>query len=472
MTAQTRVRDVMVVRSSSTALEPYAPRLVVDWLRDSPHDTFREIHGSLAFVDISGFTTLTERLARNGKVGAEEMSDLLNATFAQLLEVAYLDGAGLVQWGGDAVLLLFQGEDHAARACRAAYRMRARMRRIGKLDTSAGRVVLQMSVGIHSGTFHFFLVGDPAIHRELLISGPAASRCAELEALADAGEIAISHQTAALLTPRIVGEPKGDGLLLGGEPCLDDLVVVPRPPSDGLDIGSALPVAIREHLEQAAGEAEHRQIAVAFVQFSGTDALLAEQGAEVLAAALDEAIRNVQEATSHHGVTFFETDINRDGCKIMLTAGAPRSSDHDEEWMLRAARRIMDRVGVLPLRVGVNRGPVFAGDFGPPFRKTFSVKGDAVNLAARVMGKAAPGQVLATLAVVERSRTVFDIEPLPPFMVKGKSQPVSAASIGRALGERDDPDTSAPLVGRESEMATLAAALDAARSLRGSRTLL
>jgi class 3 adenylate cyclase len=128
----------------------------------------------------------------------------------------------------------------------------------------------------------------------------------------------------------------------------------------------------------------------------------------------------VQEATSHHGVTFFETDINRDGGKIMLTAGAPRSSDHDEEWMLRAARRIMDRVGVLPLRVGVNRGPVFAGDFGPPFRKTFSVKGDAVNLAARVMGKAAPGQVLATLAVLERSRTVFDIEPAAAIHGQGQ----------------------------------------------------
>ena len=92
-----------------------------------------------------------------------------------------------------------------------------------------------------------------------------------------------------------------------------------------------------------------------------------------------------------HGVTFFETDINRDGGKIMLTAGAPRSLGHDEERMLRAARLIVDRIGELPLRIGVNRGPVFSGDFGPDFRSTYSVKGDAINLAARVMGKAAPG---------------------------------------------------------------------------------
>ncbi len=462
-----RRQGLAVVRDANAALEPYVPRLVVDWLRDTPDAMVREVEGSLAFVDISGFTTLTERLARRGKVGAEEMSDLLNATFAQLLVVAYLDGAGLVKWGGDAVLLLFQGPDHAARACRAAYRMRMRMRRIGQLDTSAGHVVLRMSVGIHSGTFQFFLVGDPAIHRELLMCGPAASRCAELEALAEAGQIAISHETAAMLPASVVGEPKGDGLMLAGQPRLDDLLAVLRPPSDGLDLGSTLPLAIREHLLQAGGEAEHRQIAVAFVQFSGTDALLVEQGTEALAAALDETVRNVQEATSQHGVTFFETDINRDGGKIMLTAGAPRSSDHDEERMLRAARRIMDRVGVLPLRIGVNRGGVFAGDFGPSFRKTFSVKGDAVNLAARVMGKAAAGQVLATTAVLDRATTVFDVEPLAPFMVKGKSQPVHASSVGPAVGERSDQGAMTPLVGREVEMAVLTDALSDARSGRG-----
>ena len=42
------------------------------------------------------------------------------------------------------------------------------------------------------------------------------------------------------------------------------------------------------------------------------------------------------------------------------------------------------------------------------------------------MGKAEPGQVLATRAVVERAQTLFEVEPLPPFLVKGKSQPVDA----------------------------------------------
>src|SRR5919199_3314633 len=91
--------DLATAAASAELLTPYVPRLLIDWLRTSPSEQYHEIEGSLAFVDISGFTKMTERLARRGKVGAEEMSDLLNTCFTQLLRLAELDGADLVKWG-------------------------------------------------------------------------------------------------------------------------------------------------------------------------------------------------------------------------------------------------------------------------------------------------------------------------------------------------------------------------------------
>src|SRR5262249_33021648 len=135
------------------ALAPYVPRLLVEWMREAPDSMHRAVAGTLAFVDISGFTTMTERLARHGRVGAEEGSDTLDACFARLLAGAYAEGAGLVKWGGDAVLLLFDGEDHAARACRGAGRMQRALRAMGPVPSTAGRVRLRMSVGVHTGTF-------------------------------------------------------------------------------------------------------------------------------------------------------------------------------------------------------------------------------------------------------------------------------------------------------------------------------
>ena len=161
--------------------------------------------------------------------------------------------------------------------------------------------------------------------------------------------------------------------------------------------------------------------------------------------------------------------MDKDGGKIILTAGAPISTENDEERMLIAARRIIDGERRIPVRIGINRGPVFAGDIGPAYRRTYTVMGDAVNLAARVMAKAEPGQVLATTEVLERSKVSFGTVALEPFMVKGKAEPVQAFELGEVEGvgrdlpavvdEQDRP----PFVGREREIAVLREGLEAAR---------
>ena len=449
-------------------LRPYVAGLAVTWTESTPDVKHRGIDGTLVFVDISGFTTLTERLAAKGKVGAEEMSDLLNASFATLLEVAYGYGASLVKWGGDAVLLLYEGPDHAAQACRGAFEMQRTMRRIGRLRTSAGVVQLRMSVGISSGTFDFFLVGDR--HRELLVAGPTATETAVMEQIAEAGEVVISASTVRLLPADCVGAAKDAGWLLRTAPPAD-----PRsrwwPHAADLDsVAGCLDPALREHLLTEVGESEHRQVAVGFVEVSGVDAVLDRDGPSVVGDALHDLLVVVQQECAHHEVTFWETDISKDGFKIMLVAGAPRSSGRDEEGMLRTARTIADRhVGPLAIRIGVNVGRVFNGGFGPPFRRTWSVKGDAINLAARVMGKSGPGEVWATDAALTHCPGVFATEPIEPFMVKGKALPVHAH---RVLAVSDAASAQAqemlPLLGRDRELATLGRAAAGAREGRGS----
>src|SRR6266508_2953590 len=117
----------------SDPLIAYIPRLLADWQRESPDAPAREIEGSLVFVDISGFTKLSERLAKKGKVGSEEVTEVLDSTFARLLAVAYENGGGLLKFGGDALLLFFSGPEHPARACHAAVGMRAKLREIGRI---------------------------------------------------------------------------------------------------------------------------------------------------------------------------------------------------------------------------------------------------------------------------------------------------------------------------------------------------
>ena len=452
-----------------TRLQPYLPRLTLEWLAESPDARHRLVDGSLVFADISGFTKLSEKLAKLGPVGAEEMAGAITRCFTDLLGVAYDEDGALLKFGGDALLVLFSGEDpekHAAQAARAAVGMRKRLQAVGKLVTLGGRVNLRMSVGAHSGRFDFFLVGES--HRELIVTGPGSTRVVEMEGIADAGEIVVSPEFASNLPAACVSGEKSDGRVLRRAPtgAVSPVWMLPELPDDVLE--GSIPVAIRDTLVAAIGEPEHRQVSVAFVHFEGTDELLRTRGPDVVADALHRLVGETQAAVDEYGVCFLGSDVDADGGKLILTAGAPRALGDDEERMLLALRRIADADLPIPVRIGVNKGPVFAGDIGPRFRRTYTVMGDAVNLAARVMSKAPPGEIYATESVLDRSATRFRTVEIEPFMVKGKARPVQAWSVGVALtGRRGHGDRATlPLVARDAEMEVLRVALGAAHDGR------
>jgi predicted ATPase/class 3 adenylate cyclase len=435
-------------------LRPYLPRVALEWLAESPQERLRTVDGSVVFVDISGFTKMSERLAKLGKVGAEEVTDVIGDVFSQLLATAYANGGGLVKFGGDALLLLYSGSHHETRAVRAAIGMRRTLDHIGNIPTSAGNVRLRMSVGVHSGTFHMFLVGDD--HRELIVTGPAASHVVDMEGTADAGEIVVSHETAAAIPQQVLGEPKGAGILLKRQARVpagiadDESRALPPVASDALE--RCIPVGLRTHLLSEEGEPEHRRVAIGFVHFDGTDEMLERNGAAAFTDAIDELVRAAQSACGAHGVTFLGSDVDHDGGKIIVVAGAPAATQDDEARLLSALRALADAETTIPLRIGANSGQVFTGDVGPAYRRTYTIMGDAVNLAARVMAKAAPRQLLATKELLDRCPVGFETAALEPFLVKGKKAPVEAAVVGQAVGTGERAEHETPLVGREAEM--------------------
>ncbi|NNC91920.1 MAG: hypothetical protein HKN80_05460, partial [Acidimicrobiia bacterium] len=108
--------------------EPYIPRLLHAWPEAKRHQS---LPGTMVFVDISGFTAMSERLARFGKLGAEEVVGVLNNTFSALIITAGTYGGDLLKFGGDALLLWFSGDDHLLRGAAAAAAMRNELRVVG-----------------------------------------------------------------------------------------------------------------------------------------------------------------------------------------------------------------------------------------------------------------------------------------------------------------------------------------------------
>ena len=383
-----------------------------------------------------------------------------------MLEIAYLQGGSLLKFGGDALLLMFTGYDHATRAASAAVEMRTALRTSTQSPTTAGRVQLRMSVGIHSGPIHIFRVGS--LHKELVIAGVGGTTTTAMEKVADPGEILVSGGTRGRLPKDATGKSKGAGWLLRWRKAH---CIAPGPVSrDARDpeiLRSWVPIELRDYLGAGDTEPEHRIASVGFVRFCGVDQRLADEGADWVAEAIDETMTLIQKAAADEEVTFLGTDINEDGGKAILVAGAPIARDGAEGRLLRAVRSMANAAAPLDLHFGVNRGHVFTGEVGTEFRATYTVMGDTVNVAARLMAAAPARSVYATPGLLDQSGTLFSATALPPLQVKGKADPVVAYSVGEELGNRSlDAREELPFVGRAAEIADLRATIG--RAIGGS----
>jgi len=140
-------------------------------------------HGAALFADISGFTPLTEALARSLGVqrGAEELTRQLNTVYDALIHEVDRHGGSVIVFGGDAITCWFDG-DQGARAAACGLAMQQVMRRFASIPLHGGETAsLALKVAVASGPARRFQVGDPAIQVMDVLAGATLQRMAEAE---------------------------------------------------------------------------------------------------------------------------------------------------------------------------------------------------------------------------------------------------------------------------------------------------
>jgi len=486
-------RHLVARRLATTATGPW-----VEW-----------VEGSLLFADVSGSTALAERLSVLGREGTEIVTGTLNAFFDALIQLIEAAGGDLLTFGGDALLVLFRGPQHAHIATRTALDLLATCGddpagrpRFQRTIPGLGTFSLSMHIGVESGRVALISAGRPESLRYSAM-GRTVNSVARAEGYGRRGELVVGPTTWAQIAADAAGVAVAAGYvrvdtlhtntlpaaLLPDEPAVTD------PPEQAIPLivqqldrmTPYLPAGLLSRIlidpQRPRVEADLRPVTVLFAQVVGPGSLVEALEPEQAAQLLDTLLRPMQAAIERFGGVLNKLDLADEGDKLLAVFGAPVAYEDHAERAARAALAMFtteiledslvqalvpDPQAQIRMRIGLNTGSVFAGNVGTATRKEYTVMGDAVNVAARVMGQTSWGEIWCSATTAAQVAARLECEDRGMVAVKGKSEPLQ---LLRLLGEREQSATpeaaAAPLVGRQTELDWLHTHLAAAISGQG-----
>jgi len=236
----------------------------------------------------------------------------------------------------------------------------------------------------------------------------------------------------------------------------------PAPPTRSQDAGHSPPPPSTPATDSLD---ERRTVTVLFADLSGYTAVAETLDPEAVKRELQRILGRLGEEVHRYG-GYVDKFI---GDNVMAIFGAPVAHGDDAVRAVRAGlgmQAAMDEVNApltaqyevsFELCVGINTGEVLAGRIGD----SYTVIGDAVNVAARLQAHARPGTVTVGEPTYRAARAAISFSPLErPLRLKGKSEPVTAWEAhaqGRSPGAELSPQepARAPLMGRVAELAQL-----------------
>lgn len=452
--------------------------------------------GAALFVDISGFTPLTETLAAElgRKRGAEEVLQHINPIYDSLITQIHLYSGSVIGFAGDAMTCWFDDnppsgstalnrEGAIRRAVTTALAMQEQMTRLAITHTPAGTPInLGIKVAVVSGPATRMSVGDPDFRKLEVVAGETINLMSAAEQQAITGEVVVSEGVVEILNNQLhIVDWRQDSQN-------HRFAIIDQLNMKAVEfpwLSSKSSERIEEQLEpwlhrevvnriQTGGQfvGDLRAVTPIFLKFGGIDYDNDSEAAEKL----DAYVRWVQKILAQYEGNLIQLTVGDKGSYMYAAFGALLAHEDDTLRALMAAltmreppAEIMKNIG--PVQIGITQGQVWTGDLGSSTRHDYAVMGNWVNMAARLMIKANPGQILISKSVAEavegriRCRTLGDIQ------VKGRETPLAIAEAvmietERHLAEQFDLE----MVGRTDELNKLLILLDEVKA-GGSRVV-
>ena len=400
-----------------------------------------------------------------GPGGDELLAKHLNSYFEQLVRTISSHGGDVFKFAGDAILVLWpkgaaDSDADGAEGAEGAEGLEEKVRRAAQCgmeiktrlqDMAMGDgITLSMKVGVGVGDISILHVGGVFDRMEYIATGSPLLQAFAAEHQASQRDVVISPQAWSMIAPYFTAHLQTSGYAVL-ESCVEPLrkVSVARHGAGGVTwrdlmsgvkeselmrtLGRYVPGAVLpyiNHMEEK-WASELRRITVLFVNLgllSGDTPATADTTAELL------FVQSILHATQL-AVYKYEGSLNKflrddKGSTLIAVFGLPPLAHEDDAVRgILAALAICARLIDLGLKpsVGVTTGMAFCGIVGTRGRREYSVLGDKVNLAARLMSHASMGYggVLCDHETRYAAKDRLSFEEGGKIVVKGKSKPVS-----------------------------------------------
>lgn len=406
------------------------------------------------FVDMSGFTPLTETMLQHRQDGAEVLSEILEAIFGPLVREVYARGGQIPLFAGDAFTAIFPHNlpeallataDAPLQALQSALFIQETLASQGRerrFPTKYGDFAIGVKVGLSMGTVHWGIPGRRGRYT-FYFRGPAIDGCAQAEQQARRGEIVADEAIMPWIHPVVTAQQIGDGPYHR----LIDCSLTPPPKgakTPHLSPDDASPF-VPETIFALPARAEFREICPIFISFAEPPE----------AERIHRFVIDAHALANDYGGTFSQVDFGDKGGLLVVFFGAPITYENNVERAAAFLLALRRHGAAIPWRAGMTFGLVWAGIRGGRERCEYSAIGDVVNLAARLALRANRGEIWTGEAACEHLGNVFRLAALGPLQLKGKGR---AVPVYRLLARQTPEQTalhSYPMVGRQAELSQL-----------------
>jgi predicted ATPase/class 3 adenylate cyclase len=400
------------------------------------------------FIDLKGFTPMTQSFMKQGTTGAEQLSYILNRIFTPMVSLVYNKKGFIPYFAGDAFTAIFPIEDAVITPksfLQTAQQMRDLFAEGGLGKTQMGDFQFGIKIGISFGDVEWGIVGKK--HKTYYFRGEAIDNCAECEHHAEEQDIVLDDSIKNKFSDSSLKVKNIDEsyyrLLedLPLEETSSELVVLPNLSYDV--INNFLPESVIE-FDQIG---EFRNVVSVFISFEGID---------------DHTLLNkfstiVLNSINSFSGYFKEIDFGDKGGVILGFFGAPISFENNTEraleFVLALENDLQEMIeSNLKYRIGLTSGLAFTGIIGGRERCQYAAVGNRVNLGARLMIYAKWGEILAD-ENIQKSRQ-FNFKHIGDTRYKGiESDIPTYRLIGRNV--EDKTEFSGEMIGRDDELKTL-----------------